>query len=705
MNMWRQLLRRPFHTAAVFVMLAVTGTFFCLSFGILVSADFTREKIEKHFVTVAFPTNEEIILDQELAGGITHERESVITPEMWEELSALPQNVSAVKKIYKQQFINAYCPQISTLITAQEPERYYSFPDEPYGDAVFVITITDIAHYDSYSGSSSVTKKITASVDQTVALHPGYTPREKLIIYCSFQTADEYLAADLRVGKRYLVYGSGYIDEDLLLRKDMAEWNGDKAVKPEEIDLDSISCDLTEYEDYLAERAAYQYGNRPVPLSERIAAVYRFPSGKEYFLKNYELEMIDTGQFSIWVPAGFDEEFTVSITMVDGTKKEFANDILINKLTIAPLGGTLSEFLESEEGAEWSEKIEETKIRHNSVPVIGTDFLESLYQFHQHETSIVEGRAFSDADYRRGNTVCMISEQTARAGGLEVGDTIDLSFFWNELSYINLMNSNATKEQNLTAQEYSRNMGFLREKPTAYTIIGIYRQSGMWDEHAPYGFSPNTVFVPNASLPEVGYSGRAGIFTTFVLGNGGIEEVKAAIEEMGFPESTLLYFDGGYGGIADMVDGFSKDAVFLFAAACGLWLAALAVYLFLAVYSQRKTAGIMLSLGAGKRSVRQFLFLSSMLPAAAAQIFGAVLGMLFLNGTLQSVFANAVDVLSTSYSGVRPEEYASVEQFLTALPQAAFAGGLIQLPFYAVAIYVCVRRMAGERPLKLLRKR
>ena len=43
---------------------------------------------------------------------------------------------------------------------------------------------------------------------------------------------------------------------------------------------------------------------------------------------------------------------------------------------------------------------------------------------------MTEGRNFKEDEYKNGSNVCLISETTAAASGLGIGDSIDLSFYW-----------------------------------------------------------------------------------------------------------------------------------------------------------------------------------------------------------------------------------------------------------------------------------
>ena len=153
-------------------------------------------------------------------------------------------------------------------------------------------------------------------------------------------------------------------------------------------------------------------------------------------------------------------------------------------------------------------------MQYHTVSVIGTDLLESMYCFHQKDSFVTEGRSFGADDYKNGSNVCLISETTAIASGLGTGDCIDLSFYWGPNPLADL----TAPEWKVQPQLFSQKIGVSGDTKT-YQIIGIYRQSDLWDT-ADYRFLPNTVFVPNASLPENCYSSRNGVFFTYVLQNG-----------------------------------------------------------------------------------------------------------------------------------------------------------------------------------------
>lgn len=676
MNTARQLLRQPLRTAAVLLLLSMAGAFFCLSFGVYLSAQATGNQIESSFVTIALPTSKTERVEMDMGNGLTGFYEkSAITPEMWEFINRLPETCPAVKGIYRQRFISAWSPSLSTLTSAQSEASYFWYLNEPYNNAVFVVTLTEIGEVEeSVLTPGRPFVNLTATVEQTVLLHPGYAPRKTLQISCNFSSREEMEAANLAVGGSYLVYGTGYNDVDLDLRTSLA---GILRCAPDEIDWNNISYDGV------------------LEFSENAVAVYG-SSEHSIAMTQDDFDAINAAHLTVY-DAGLTFSPDYLPYQVDGTVGTVPLAQLLSSPTITPLNTDLDTFLSSAEGLKWADVIAQTKIRYQCAPIIGTDLLESMYLFEQRDAVLVGGRTFTEADYQNGNAVCVISEPVALASELQVGDRIDLSFYWGADPYSELVNNS-----NLMAQSYSNSVGFLGEGKT-HEIVGIYRQSNLWEQFS-YAFTPNTIFVPNASLPEPCYTGQTGVFLTLVLKNGGIEEVQSLIAAQGYAEDTLLYYDNGFTEISDTLKGFHESAAQLFGAACITWVAALAAYLALFVYHQRAAAGLMLLMGAGKQKARRFVFGISMLPVAVASMISAVAGALLLTAMLQQVFTLAGDVLSTSFSNASESGHAAIENTLVALPWACAAAAVLQMIFYALSVWICAGKLAKKPPLMLLRR-
>ena len=149
---------------------------------------------------------------------------------------------------------------------------------------------------------------------------------------------------------------------------------------------------------------------------------------------------------------------------------------------------------------------------------------------------------------------------------------------------------------------YSHAMGFTSEMEE-YEIVGIFRQNNAWENvDDPYGFTPNTIFVPKGSISGDARTGTKGIFYTLVLHNGKMEELQKLQNEAGYPD-LFLCFDRGYSDIVEALsayEGVSEKAFYIGIAGC-----AVIMLLFLVLFplQQGRNLAIMSSLGAprGKR--------------------------------------------------------------------------------------------------------
>ena len=388
----------------------------------------------------------------------------------------------------------------------------------------------------------------------------------------------------------------------------------------------------------------------------------------------------------------------ISYDLTEDEKKTASPDFLPVAKYMTPLETDLDVFLSSNAGIEWRSAVQELDTQYHTVSVIGTDLLESMYCFHQKDSFVTEGRSFGADDYKNGSNVCLISETTAIASGLGIGDSIDLSFYWGPNPLADL----TAPEWKVQPQRFSQKIGVSGDAKT-YQIIGIYRQSDLWDT-ADYRFLPNTVFVPNTSLPENCYSSRNGVFFTYVLQNGKVSALQAALESNGYPANILFCFDNGYTEIAETLHGFYSSAQQLLFAACITAGAALFVFLALFVNRQRRTLGLMLSLGSGKRTAVMFSWKIAAIPIILATITGIIVGILTMNATTLNLFSSVSEVLNTSLSGAATIGYNDMITEVVSMPIAVIVAGVLQLIVYIVATYLHLQRLAQRSPLELVRK-
>ena len=68
MNTLHQLIRQPFRTIAALILLCLAEAFLCLSFGVLLSAKASTDKIANSFVTIALPTSRTERMEMDIGG-------------------------------------------------------------------------------------------------------------------------------------------------------------------------------------------------------------------------------------------------------------------------------------------------------------------------------------------------------------------------------------------------------------------------------------------------------------------------------------------------------------------------------------------------------------------------------------------------------------------------------------------------------------
>jgi len=207
--------------------------------------------------------------------------------------------------------------------------------------------------------------------------------------------------------------------------------------------------------------------------------------------------------------------------------------------TIARLTGDAGSFLAREENALWSKALERFKITQQALAVLGTNDLNSLPAFNARTAYILSGRNFSAKEVEEGARVCVVSAALAQANGLKLGDSIPLRFYRGGDSSTS---ADALTHSNPVASMYNPYEGFLSEALT-YEIVGLYGTQALWSS-AAYAFTPNTVFVPNTSIPCEGLTSDSGLYTSILLENGGEDDFLAGLVVTEFENAFLITGSG-----------------------------------------------------------------------------------------------------------------------------------------------------------------
>ena len=250
--------------------------------------------------------------------------------------------------------------------------------------------------------------------------------------------------------------------------------------------------------------------------------------------------------------------------------------------------GDWRDFLETEEGRVWKEEIiPNFEQNHSSVPVILTDDVKSMYFFNSGDASILDGAFFTDADYRDGNAVCLVSAAYAKQNRLSVGDTMKMDFFHNqyEMTMYTILQGSGRSGMTIVRDPLTDKDRIGVQKD--YTIVGIY-SAPEW-QAGSHAFHADTVFVPKASIPDADkYTGSSlPLLNTVILENGSIDDFEAhmaANDKAG----AYLYFDQGYSEAAATVQPLIDNAMRLMLVGVAMFL--LASMLFLLLFAWRVSA-------------------------------------------------------------------------------------------------------------------
>jgi hypothetical protein len=163
-------------------------------------------------------------------------------------------------------------------------------------------------------------------------------------------------------------------------------------------------------------------------------------------------------------------------------------------LSYAKIEGSFDEFLSSDKNSSWNSIITRRKTTKESLKIVTVNDIKSIPLFSSGRAYITEGASFTEEDYLSGRKLCLISEQLAKSNSIEVGDILDLKF-WSNGYTIETGSTGASWSPN----QYNPNSDFWNVG--SYTVAGIYADGDAWDTQC-CGFTPNTVFIPEASVSE-----------------------------------------------------------------------------------------------------------------------------------------------------------------------------------------------------------
>lgn len=656
----RQLFRQPLRSALYLCISALAMAFFCLGVSIFVSAKNTVKRTQEAYTTIALPNNQTRQVEIEMDGmtGITIQ--SVLTPDMLDFITSLPEKTEDVEKVCRNNYVSGYSENLHTLLSAAEEGSYRSELDAPYQTGVFVVTVEKVTP----SPYMELSVAVSSRVEQVLFLHEDYEVRPRLNFSYDYGTKEALEKAGLKEGETCLVYGINYADSDLTLRTDTAQALG---ISPDEVDWSCLTYDIEHDLEVMR-----KHGSTYSPVAKYETA------NSGVYLEQYELDQIDAA----WMYVSEEGRMGVKSPAVVSLKEQSAE-----------------QFLASGEGALWREAMTEAAVTNQSVPVIGTDRLETIYGFHSGSVVLADGRGFTEQEYGEGSRVCLLSEALAEANGLKTGDFISLQYYLGKrfLEW----------DHNPPAMEYREDIGYWGHEEEAvergfltgqeaYEIVGIYRQTDAWSHTDSYAFTPNTVFVPNQSITCSTLSKFTGIYYALLLKNGSLERVQELAEEKGYPE-VFYYFDQGYSQIADTLKDVQRNAAILMAVCAAVWIAVYLWYLLMYTGSQKQTVELMRALGAGRRDAVRHVFLNSFSLVCGAVIAGGAAAALLFQRVFDAVLRlTEQEVQNKMFSSVLVSGSTKAAQLvLEKAPQTVWLAAAFALGLFAVGIWLVGRKITS----------
>lgn len=596
----KQVIRQPLKSTAGIIMVALAVAILVTCVGQYSATSLTRANLDDRYDTVAIVSD--AYFWEQGSGYMKHSFKLSEEIQSW-IADTVKSRPDLIKTESYSELYSAYAPGLQ-VDNFSHYENGDALIDEAgaynenaaYRGAMLEVTLTkvgtvldeDTSEFSTETGEAQIMLNHTSmlcvgTVEKVIDMEQGFrSPVGKsIVLLISAYTEEEIKDLDLHAGETYLVYGMDYSDlQGTALETTIINFGAgfDELYGIPFYDeygrsnIDSIARQIDCYMtvcDYSALPWNYVSDGSFVTLTDQ----------RKYYTR---------------------DENGVQMTAVSA--EEYIPNYCVP--TIVKLDGSTEDFLKSADGTLWRTTLEEMEISHHGFPVLAVDKLGYQVTFAREQARIVDGRDFTESERSDGSRVCIISETVATANGLKVGDTINLQTYGYDLN-INVQQRELRQSTSFpSAAVYSRAIGFTSDMES-YTIVGLYRQNNAWQNQGdPYGITPNTIFVPKASITGEALVGKSGIFYTMVLQNGMLDAFKQYQEEAGYPD-LFICMDQGYGEIVaglDAYEGVSSNALKIGIAGCTVILI---LFLLLFPAQHGKTLATMSSLGAprGKRII------------------------------------------------------------------------------------------------------
>lgn len=631
MNSIRQLARRPVKSVLGVLLIALSSLALCLAVGQYWASVQTRAAVEAQYTTVAVATDKykwtDMLDENGKVVGRTYSSEQ--PAEVREYIASLPEIAQdCVSHITENRLANAICAEMTPLAWDNILNPYigdggFHPRSEPYNSVVLAFQLNSVGEVETFPYTYNAIDGITVSgelvyaelsgtVIRAVALHPDYNDPAGYRLDISLRLDDEndLEDLDLEIGETYLVYSTSYYDLDMGLRQTIAYGLNDRGanVQPKDISWDNVDYDISMYDE---------------DITDKYVALYK--DGR--FLSQSDIDCIAACGVTVFA----DPAYGINWDVMTVTKEEYIERN--GTATIERVAADIETTLDSSEL--WSKALDCVEQNNHAFPILVTDRVEALAEFAAEKTFVTEGRSFTDEEYRNGSPVCLISETIAAKNGLEVGDTIDISFYNPDGWYMYSSNPGPSwySRYNSVTQEPT-----VKEEQTV-TVVGLYRQTEEWSTYA-FSFTPNTIIMPKNSVHCETKGAQDGVFSTVVLYNGTQDRMEELAAEAGW-EGLFAYYDQGYSDIMDSLGGYDRVGTTVLLIGLGVWLGILLLFILLFPAQMKRETARMWSLGTPTGLIFKHVFLSGGGLALVGTALAAIAGIFSIQLVLERLTAAA----------------------------------------------------------------
>lgn len=348
-----------------------------------------------------------------------------------------------------------------------------------------------------------------------------------------------------------------------------------------------------------------------------------------------------------------------------GEKVYVANHLWINQ-SMLTLGYSLvpetvamevtdSNFYETEDGRMWDDLAKMYTNSSHTLTILLTDDFESILAFHQHKALITHGQPMSKEDYLAGNRVCLISNDLASSNGLELGDSISITFSTHSFMVFDneVRTGVSIDHRKISGQE-------------SFEIIGFYKV--VEKIPGPYGLSPDTVLIPRQSIsywPDdyITYDNHI----SFRLPNGKVEEFLDDVGKYQLPGLKFTFYDQGYSKAVGALTTMQKTGGLLAVICILTGFGVVVLFSLLFVAKQLPSIAIMYSLGTSRRKALGFLLTTVLIVSLLGAGGGGFAGYCLSEQVLAGVYTKNVERIAaaSAFSGVYGNDTLADFQYIT----------------------------------------